>query len=72
MTVFTLAPDTLAVQRPSDNVADGHCAVDELDIATGSTSLVPVAKTRQSVTASCREHDKNEGDCAVIGEITCF
>lgn len=61
----------LHVLKPSDTLFDGLCGLDEAVTLFGTAPLWPVT-ARDSVVASCHEHDKNGGDCNIVGEIACF
>ncbi|AHZ86371.1 hypothetical protein Bb109J_c1030 [Bdellovibrio bacteriovorus] len=59
-----------SVQRASDNIKDGRCQIDNVSLSSGSVSLrTSVASTYLNY--SCREYDKNGGDCHVIGQVLC-
>lgn len=60
----------IAVQRASDNVRDGRCQIDSAVISSGTTSARSSLNSTY-LNYSCREHDKNGGDCHVIGQILC-
>lgn len=66
----TAAWNTLAVDRASDVVSDGHCIAGGLDIATGATQLLGFPAVPAS--ASCRESDPDGGDCMVEGDLVCY
>lgn len=68
----SVAWSTLKVTRRSDNELSGHCVLDGLDLSSGSVRLFGERGAgAASVTASCREHDDNGGDCHVLGELLC-
>lgn len=60
----------IAVQRASDKVKEGLCQIDRDSNSSGSVSA------RSSINSTylnyaCLEHDKNGGDCHIIGQILC-
>lgn len=62
--------NTASVQRASDNVNDGRCQIDNVILRSGNASVrASVGSTYLNY--SCREYDKNGGDCHVIGQILC-
>lgn len=56
------------VVKRSDDVADGVCRVDGVDVGVSGARLRP--RTRE-IGFSCREHDRNGGDCHVRGALAC-
>lgn len=68
--INNVATNELSVQRASDNVRDGACVVDTKNIQQGSTSLA-FTKGSTYINYSCKEYDKNGGDCHIVGQILC-
>ncbi|WP_374567487.1 hypothetical protein [Ideonella sp.] len=62
--------NSLAVERASDVVADGHCAVGAYDISSSNTQLLGFLST--PATARCQEHDADGGECQIEGEYVCY
>lgn len=62
--------NSLAVDRPSDNVSDGHCKIGGYDIASHATQLLGFLAN--PVTAGCRESDSNGGECRIEGDYICY
>ena len=69
-TVAGLKPGELLVDRESSEVTQGRCRVGSTAIDR-RWSIVRGAENAHSTTASCREHDKNGGDCHIRGVLYC-
>lgn len=67
-TVASLDPGKIDVTRTSTNVNDGTCQVGDTSVRQHSSI---VRATRHPLTASCKEHDRNGGDCHVRGQLLC-
>lgn len=67
----TVPLNEVSVQRASDNVNDGLCQAGNTSIRSGSASAQS-ALGLPSLSYSCREYDKNGGDCHIIGQIFCL
>jgi hypothetical protein len=65
---------TLSVERASDRQQDGQCAVgDVVRQRAGSYELGISSrfKDRSASNLSCKEHDRNGGDCSINAEFIC-
>ena len=60
----------LKVVRKSDNVANGLCEIGNNRTREGEIQIVGISNAR-SVSVSCKEHDKNGGDCHIRGQLFC-
>lgn len=56
------------VVKRSDDAGDGVCRVGGVDVGMSGAHLRP--RTRE-IAFSCREHDRNGGDCHVRGALAC-
>lgn len=61
---------TLTVSVASDETADGKCRLGETEISE-NTVPISVPQNVRRLEASCREHDKNGGDCSIAGTLIC-
>jgi hypothetical protein len=61
---------TIEVQRASDNLEEGLCRLNNHAFNRDVRRIADVRGTR-SVSVSCREHDKNGGDCMISGVLAC-
>ena len=66
----SVANGTLGVTRASDVVAEGSCTLAATTLRSGAAP-VEAALDRVAVTASCKEHDSNGGDCNIRGILYC-
>lgn len=62
--------NSLAVDRASDVVSDGHCAVGAYEIASSNTQLLGFLSNPAK--AQCQEHDADGGECQIEGEYVCY
>ena len=67
-----VAWDNVRVVRRSDTTSDGRCTVGGVSVEQGEASLRTESGVARSLVASCRDHDRNGGDCAVRGELLCL
>jgi len=67
---------TIKVVKTSDNAAQGLCAIghnglrENNSLHTGQRMITGI-NGQQRVTVSCKEHDKNGGDCHIKGTLYC-
>jgi hypothetical protein len=67
---FVKTPWSFAgVVKRSDDASDGVCAVGGVDVSERGAVLGSLRANQ--VPFSCREHDRNGGDCQVRGALTC-
>lgn len=64
-----LALGQVLVARKSDKASNGKCTMDKTSIESGSKSVSSYPK--DSINFSCKEYDKNGGDCKILGQIIC-
>lgn len=65
-----VSPGQVAVLRESDDAAQGQCRVGSTTVQR-RRSPARGGSGRVTTQASCREHDKNGGDCHVRGTLYC-
>ena len=63
---------SLDVTRTSSSVSAGTCSVGDTTIHSGETSIDEPFGMNRSVEVSCKEHDKNGGDCVIRGQALCL
>jgi hypothetical protein len=68
--IKTLEWNKIRVDNASDNISEGKCQVGDKTISSGEAplSLLIVSSDKSF---SCKEHDKNGGDCVIRGLIQC-
>lgn len=68
--LMNVAINTLEVLKSSDKVTDGECRLDTKSISSGTGSLT-ASLGGSRLNFSCKEHDKNGGDCHIVGSMLC-
>lgn len=66
-TIDKLEWNKIKVDKASDNISDGECRLGKTSLSSGEKNI----SLTSSNNFSCREHDKNGGDCHILGKILC-